>query len=221
MAVSSPIRVVLVDDDPLVRSAIRTILAATDDIRVVAEADDGDGAVPAIDSFAPDVVLMDVRMARVSGVAATERIRAREGAPEVLVLTTFDADEHVLGALHAGAGGFVLKDTPPAEIVEAVRRVARGEMTLSPAAARRLVDRVAQPGSRDRGRDARARLEALTDREREVADAVGEGASNADIAAALFMSVATVKAHVSSLLAKLELDNRVQVALLVQEARRD
>lgn len=217
--VSSPIRVLLVDDDPLVRSAIAAILAATGDIRVVAEASDGDAAVPAIDAYGPDVVLMDLRMARVSGVSATERIRARDGAPEVIVLTTFDADEHVLGALRAGAGGFLLKDTPPEEIVEAVRRVARGEMTLSPTVARRLVERVVEPGLESRRSEARARLEALTAREREVAEAVGEGVSNAEIGAKLFMSVATVKAHVSSLLAKLELNNRVQIALLVHDAR--
>jgi DNA-binding NarL/FixJ family response regulator len=215
------IRVLVADDDALVRSGIAMLLAATDDIRVVAEAADGEAVGPAIQSFAPDVVLMDIRMPKLDGLAATERVRAREGAPEVIVLTTFDADEHVLQALRAGASGFLLKDTPPAEIVSSIRRVAAGEMMLSPTVTRRLVEHVAESGAEARRARAHEALTALTAREREVALAVGEGRSNAEIAAELCMSVATVKAHVSSVLAKLRLNNRVQLALLVHDAGSD
>jgi DNA-binding NarL/FixJ family response regulator len=217
-AVSAPIRVLIADDDPLVRSGLSLLLAATDDIRVVAESADGTQVGPAVDAYKPDLVLMDIRMPRMDGLAATESLRARDGAPEVIVLTTFDADEHVLRALRAGASGFLLKDTPPEEIVAAIRRVAAGEVMLSPQITRRLVDHVAESGGEARRARAREALEQLTEREREVARALGEGKSNAEIAAELYMSVATVKAHVSSLLSKLELNNRVQIALLVHDA---
>jgi DNA-binding NarL/FixJ family response regulator len=217
-AVSSPIRVLVADDDPLVRSGLSLLLTATDDIRVVGESADGTEVGPAVDAYKPDLVLMDIRMPRMDGLAATESLRAREGAPEVIVLTTFDADEHVLRALRAGAAGFLLKDTPPQEIVAAIRKVAAGEVMLSPQITRRLVDHVAESGGEARRARARAALEQLTEREREVAQALGEGKSNAEIAAELYMSVATVKAHVSSLLSKLELNNRVQIALLVHDA---
>jgi DNA-binding NarL/FixJ family response regulator len=217
-AVSAPIRVLIADDDPLVRSGLSLLLAATDDIRVVAESADGTQVGPAVDAYKPDLVLMDIRMPRMDGLAATESLRERDGAPEVIVLTTFDADEHVLRALRAGASGFLLKDTPPQEIVAAIRRVAAGEVMLSPQITRRLVDHVAESGGEARRARAREALERLTEREREVARALGEGKSNAEIAAELYMSVATVKAHVSSLLSKLELNNRVQIALLVHDA---
>ena len=217
---ASPIRVLIVDDDALVRAGLSMMIAGTDDIRVVAEAADGSEVAAAVDAYAPDVVLMDIRMPGVDGLVATEQVRTRAGAggPQVIVLTTFDADEHVLRALRSGAGGFLLKDTPPQEIMRAIRLVAAGEAMLSPAVTRRLIQHVADDGHAGRRQDARAMLDRLTDREREVAIAIGQGKSNAEIAAELFMSVATAKAHVSRLLQKLELDNRVQIALLAHDA---
>jgi DNA-binding NarL/FixJ family response regulator len=217
-AVAGVIRVLIVDDDALVRAGLSMMLAGTDDIRVVAEAGDGAEVVSAVDAYRPDVVLMDIRMPGVDGLAATERLRSRDDAPQVVVLTTFDADDHVLRALRAGAAGFLLKDTPPPEIMRAIRLVAAGEAMLSPAVTRRLIEHVADDGIAARRAHARELLDRLTDREREVAVAIGQGKSNADIAAELYMSVATVKAHVSRLLTKLELGNRVQIALLAHDA---
>jgi DNA-binding NarL/FixJ family response regulator len=214
----SPIRVLIVDDDALVRAGLSMILGATDDVRVVAEVADGSEVLPAVDAYAPDVVLMDIRMPRMDGLAATEALCARETAPQIIVLTTFDADDHVLRALRAGAGGFLLKDTPPADIVQAIRLVAAGEAMLSPAVTRRLIGHVADSGASARRARARELLERLTDREREVAEAIGRGASNAEIADELYMSVATVKAHVTRLLTKLEVANRVQIALVAHDA---
>ena len=210
--------VLIVDDDPLVRAGLAMMLGGAPDLRVVGEAGDGSEVLAKVDRYAPDVVLMDIRMPSVDGLAATEALRARRRAPEVIVLTTFDADEHVLRALRAGAAGFVLKDTPPDEIVAAIRRVAKGQPVLSPAVTRRLIDRVAGSDHDRRRAGARDRLARLNDREREVAVAVGQGRSNAEIAAALYLSVPTVKTHVSSILAKLDLNNRVQIALLAHDA---
>ncbi|WNM40841.1 response regulator transcription factor [Micromonospora halotolerans] len=222
MTAEPPVRVLIVDDDALVRAALSMILGGMPDVRVVGEATDGAEVPAAVAAYAPDVVLMDIRMPRVDGLAATEALRAAPDPPEVLVLTTFDADEQVLRALRAGASGFLLKDTPPAEIVAAVRRVAAGEATLSPAVTRKLIAHVTAPAparSPDTRRERALRLlDDLTEREREVAVALGQGRSNAEISAELFMSVATVKAYVSRLLTKLDLNNRVQVALLVQDA---
>jgi len=216
--VTEPVRVLIVDDDALVRAGLTMILSGADDLLVVGEAADGSEVPAAVAAHRPDVVLMDIRMPRVDGLAATEALRRRPGPPEVVVLTTFDADESVLRALQAGASGFLLKDTPPTQILDAVRRVARGEPILSPSVIRRLIAHVATPAV-DSGRQrARAALEQLSDREREVALLLGHGRSNAEIGAELYMSVATVKAHVSRLLVKLDLDNRVQVALLVHDA---
>ncbi|MFJ3901736.1 response regulator [Streptomyces sp. NPDC090025] len=219
------IRLLLVDDDPLVRAGLALMLGGADDIEIVGEGADGDQVPELVDRLAPDVVLMDIRMPGTDGLTATERLRARPGAPEVVVLTTFHADEQVLRALRAGAAGFVLKDTPPAEIVAAVRRVAAGDPVLSPAVTRQLMSHVSttagptgSPQEPNRRTRAAARLALLADREREVAVAVGEGRSNAEIAAALYMSVPTVKTHVSRILAKLDLNNRVQIALLVHDA---
>ncbi|MGE4427929.1 MAG: response regulator [Solirubrobacteraceae bacterium] len=216
----SPIRVLLVDDDPLVRSALSMMLDGADGLRVVAEAEDGDEVPRAVAEHRPDVVLMDIRMPRVDGLRATRELRSRTGGdvPEVIVLTTLNIDGQVVEALRAGAAGFLLKDTPPADIVRAIRLVADGEAMLSPAVTRRIVDHVAASPAGDRRRAARARLAELTDREREVAEALRRGLANADIAEQLFMSVATVKAHVSRVMQKLDLDNRVQVALLVHDA---
>jgi DNA-binding NarL/FixJ family response regulator len=231
------IRVLIVDDDPLVRVALTMVLGAGPDIEVVGEAGDGAAGVEAARRLRPDVVLMDIRMPGLDGLAATDQVKAEPDAPAVIVLTSFDADEHVLRALRSGASGFLLKDTAPAEILAAVRRVASGESMLSPAVLTRLIDTVVRGDSRDsrdrgdagrgaarderasRTRAARAALERLTDREREVAMAIAAGGSNADIGAELYMSVATVKANVSRLLTKLECANRVQIAILVHEAR--
>ena len=217
-SVAGVIRVLIVDDDALVRAGLSMMLAGSDDVHVVAEASDGSQVGAAIDAYRPDVVLMDIRMPGVGGLAATEEVRAREDAPQVIVLTTFDADDHVLRALRGGAAGFLLKDTPPPEILRAIRLVAAGDAMLSPAVTRRLIQHVAEDGRAGRRARACELLDRLTDREREVAVAVGHGKSNADIAAELYMSVATVKAHVSRLLQKLELDNRVQIALLAHDA---
>ncbi|SFP30755.1 DNA-binding response regulator, NarL/FixJ family, contains REC and HTH domains [Amycolatopsis arida] len=210
--------VLVVDDDPLVRAGLTMMLGGAPDIRVLGAAGDGTEVLPLVDQHAPDVVLMDIRMPAMDGLAATEALRAHRPAPEVIVLTTFDADEHILRALRAGAAGFVLKDTPPEEIVTAIRQVARGQPVLSPAVTRRLIARVAESGQDERRRRARQRLAPLNDRERDVAVAVGQGRSNADIGAVLHLGVPTVKTHVSSILTKLGLNNRVQIALLVHDA---
>ncbi len=217
---ASRIRVVIADDDPLVRSALRMVLAGVGDVSVVGEVADGDEVADAVGEHHPDVVLMDIRMPRVDGVRATELVRARPGAPDVIVLTTFDTDDHVIGALRAGASGFLLKDTPPADIVDAIRRVAAGEPILSAAVTRQLIALAVDDRTATRA-DAAARdqLGRLSDREREVAEAVGRGLSNAEIADELYMSVATVKSYVTRLLTKLDLTNRVQIAILVNELR--
>jgi DNA-binding NarL/FixJ family response regulator len=213
------IRVLLVDDDALVRSGLRMMLAGAAEIEVVAEAEDGRGVLSAVDAHRPDVVLMDIRMPQLDGIAATRLLRSQPDPPAVLVLTTFDADELVLRALQAGAAGFLLKHAAPGEIVRAIESVHAGEGMLSPAIARRLIAIVAGDGdAAERRADARKRLAGLTERERDVALAAGRGQSNAAIARELHMSLATVKAYVSRLLAKLEVDNRVQIALLVQAA---
>ena len=215
---SEPTRVLIVDDDALVRAGLSMLLAGADEIEVVGEASDGNDVADAIAEHDPDVVLMDIRMPGMDGLTATELVRAQDDAPEVIVLTTFEADDYVLGALRAGASGFLLKDTPPAEIVRAVRTVAAGEPMLSPAITRRLIGHVTDSKRDDRKRHARAQLDRLTEREREVALAIGLGKSNADISRELYMSVATVKAHVSRVLEKLALNNRVQIALLAHDA---
>jgi len=197
------------------------ILGGTDNIDIVGQAGDGAAGLELIDRERPDVVLMDIRMPKLDGLEATKQLAAIEGGPAVIVLTTFDADEYVVSALRAGASGFLLKDTPPATIVEAVQRVVDGEPILSPSVTARLIRQVAEsspPSPADRASVARIRLAELSDRELEVAMAVGAGKSNAEIAAELFMSVATVKAHVSRILTKLDAANRVQVAIAVHDA---
>ncbi|MBB4904529.1 response regulator transcription factor [Actinophytocola algeriensis] len=210
------IRVLIVDDDALVRSGLTMMLDGADGLRVVGEAGDGDQVTAALDAHPTDVVLMDIRMPRVNGIAATAKVRARTNAPEVIVLTTFDTDENVLRALRAGASGFLLKDAPPAEIAAAVRRVAAGDPMLSPTITRRLMDRAAtEAGAYTR---ARAALAALSAREHDVAVAVGKGRTNAEIAEELHVSVATVKSHITRVLTKLDAGNRTQIALLVHDA---
>ena len=210
------IRVLLVDDDALVRAGLTMMLDGANGIEVVGEAADGDQVPAAVDAHALDVVLMDLRMPRTDGITATRRLRARPRAPEVIVLTTFDADENVLAGLRAGASGYLLKDSPPDQIVAAIHRVAAGDPILSPAITRRLMDRaVATSGTREQ---ARAALADLTPREHEVVVGIARGETNAEISARLFMSVATVKAHITHILTKLGLTNRTQIALLAHDA---
>lgn len=216
-----PVRLLIVDDDPLVRAGLTLMLGGAGDIDIVGEGADGSEAAELVDRLRPDVVLMDIRMPVMDGLTATEALRSRPDAPEVVLLTTFHADEQVLRAIRAGAAGFVLKDTPPAQIVDSVRRVAAGDPVLSPAVTRQLMARATGFGQEERaGRAERARqrIALLADREREVAVAVGQGRSNAEIAAALYLSVATVKTQVSRILAKFDFNNRVQIALLVHDA---
>ncbi|MDO3705742.1 response regulator transcription factor [Micromonospora sp. C28SCA-DRY-2] len=218
------IRVLLVDDDALVRTGLRLMLGGAPDLDVVGEAADGADVVDAVARLRPDVVLMDVRMPVLDGIAATRNLGSRAGhRPAVIVLTTFDADATVLEALRAGAAGFLVKHTPPERIVDAVHRAAAGEPVLSPTVARALIDRVAAGGDPvdERRRRARERFALLTERERQVARAVAEGLSNADIAGRLFLSVGSVKAHISSALTRLDMTNRIQLALLAHDAADD
>ncbi|WP_413098684.1 response regulator transcription factor [Streptomyces sp. Inha503] len=212
------IRVLLADDDPLVRTGLKMMLRGADGIEVVGEAADGAEVAAAVHEHALDVVLMDIRMPVMDGLAATRELTRRGAqAPQVIVLTTFDEHGLVLEAMRAGAAGYLVKHAVPEEIVEAVRRAARDEPALSPSAARALI-RHAAGAPDDRAERARQRLASLTEREREVAEAVAEGLSNTDIGARLHLSLGTVKAHLSSALAKLDLDNRVQLALLTHDA---
>lgn len=214
------IRVLLADDDALVRMGLRLMFGGVEDVTVVAEAADGEQAIGLVAEHAPDVVLLDIRMPVMDGLAATQALRGLPDPPAIVILTTFNPDEYVVRALSAGAAGFLLKDTPPADIVAAVRRVAAGEPVLSPAVTQQLIARVAAPAAEPAGARARARLRLarLAARERDVALAVGQGRTNAEIAARLYMSLPTVKAHVSSILTKLEVSNRVQIALIVHDA---
>jgi DNA-binding NarL/FixJ family response regulator len=212
------VRVLLVDDDALVRAGLRLILSSAADLEVVGEADDGAHAEAAVRQHRPDVVLMDIRMPQVDGITATAALRRLDSPPQVIVLTTFQADEHVVAALRAGASGFVVKDTPPAEIINAVRVVAAGDAIVSPSVTRTLLSHFGTTAASERHVTAARQLSALTERERDVASAVGAGASNAEIATSLFLSEATVKAYVSRLLGKLDVSNRVQIAILVHDA---
>jgi DNA-binding NarL/FixJ family response regulator len=212
------IRVLVVDDDPLVRAALSVMLASAQDIALVGEAADGEQAERAIGEVEPHVVLMDIRMPHVDGLVATERIRNVPGAPHVIVLTTFDTDDHVLRALRAGASGFLLKDTPPPDMLRAIRLVAAGEPMLSPAVTRRLIAHVTDAEATARRTRASRLLARLSARERQVAVAIAQGKPNAEIGAELYMSLGTVKAHVTQVLMKLEAGNRVQIALLAHDA---
>jgi DNA-binding NarL/FixJ family response regulator len=230
--VTEQIRVLIADDDPLVRVGLSLVLGAAGEVVIVGEAGDGAQAVELARSLQPDVVLMDIRMPRMDGLAATEILRRDGPEPAIVVLTTFDTDENLLGALRLGANGFLLKDIAPTEILSAVRRAAAGESILAPAVVPRLIGYAVgrdgnggtggpDRGAPDDGRRARAAaaLDRLTEREREVAEAVATGRSNAEISTELYMSVPTVKAYVSRLLDKLGCANRVQVAILIHEAR--
>ncbi|MEU1800163.1 response regulator transcription factor [Streptomyces sp. NPDC019937] len=218
------IRVMLVDDQVLLRTGFRMVLAAQPDMEVVAEAGDGLEALEAVRSAEVDVVLMDVRMPKLDGVEATRRICEREGAPRVLILTTFDLDEYAFSALKAGASGFMLKDVPPGELLTAIRAVHSGDAVVAPSTTRRLLNRFAPMlpgtggglGSRSAAA-ARPELERLTEREREVMLLVAQGLSNGEIAGRLVLSEATVKTHVGRILTKLELRDRVQVVVMAYE----
>lgn len=212
------IRVLLVDDDPLVRSALALLLGGREDVVVVGQATDGQDGVDRARALRPDVVLMDIRMPHLNGLEATRILLREPDPPRVIVLTTFDADEYVLGAVAAGADGFLLKDSAPEEIVGAIVKVANGEAMLSPSATRTLVNRMRSDFGDTKQHDARAMLATLTEREHDVALAVGRGLSNADIARELFLSVPTVKAHISRLFDKLGATNRVQIAIIVHDA---
>ena len=207
-----------IDDDALVRAGLRLILSAADDIDVVGEADDGTDAVAAVLRHRPDIVLMDIRMPRMDGITATAAVRRLDRPPEVIVLTTFQADEQVVAALRAGASGFLVKDTPPAEIIDAVRLVAGGDAIVSPSVTRNLLSHFENSDAADRAQVATQRLDAVTDREREVAVAVGRRCLQRRDRSRLYMSESTVKAHVSRLLVKLDVTNRVQIAILVHDA---
>ena len=221
MADVTAVRVVLVDDDPLVRAGLRMILGGAPDIDVVAEAADGHDAVDVVLREAPDVVLMDIRMPRMDGLAATRRLLDRGTSARIIVLTTFDTDDMVVTALSYGAAGFLLKDTSPADLVDAVRRVAAGQPILSPSVTAQLIATVTRPRDEAVQRSARARLARLTEREREVAKAVSEGLTNAEIADRLHLGVATVKTHVGALFSKLDVTNRVQIARCLHEATKE
>lgn len=211
------IRVLLVDDDPLVRAGLKMMLRGAGDIEVVGEVEDGSGVAAAVRRHTPDVVLMDIRMPVMDGIAATRALTGRGAEAQVIVLTTFGADRLVMAAMRAGAAGYLLKHTEPEQIVAALRSAARGEPALSPAAARALISNAAA-SSGPRAEQAARQMARLSEREREVASAVAEGLSNAEIGARLHLSAGTVKAHLSSALAKLDLDNRIQLALLAHDA---
>lgn len=251
-AAPAPVRLLLADDDPLVVRGLRLMLAGSPGLEVVGDVGDGDGLLAAVRATAPDVVLLDIRMPRVDGITALRELRAvpDQDPPAVIMLTTFDTEPVVLDAMRAGAAGFLLKHTPPADLVRAVLAAAHGEPTVSPQVLRRLMDHAAAPGTARSGEAAgqsvagqpqaepsqgrespgaypdpgpgavRPDLSVLTAREREVADAVAEGHGNAEIARRLYLSQGSVKAHVSSALSKLGLDNRTQLAIAVHDATR-
>lgn len=213
-------RVLLTDDDPLVRAGLGLILGGAPGIEVVAEASDGREAVATVRERPVDLVLMDLRMPVMDGIEATRVITTEPSPPKVVVLTTFDADDHIVRALAAGAAGFLLKDTPPPRIVQAIQAVMAGEPILSPAVTANLIRQVTADGADQRRTTAERLVATLTERELDVAHAVGQGRSNAEIAAELFMSLATVKAHISRIFAKLDASNRVQVAITMHDAGR-
>jgi DNA-binding NarL/FixJ family response regulator len=219
--VSPPIRVLIVDDDALVRAGLKMMLGGAPGIAVIGEAADGSEVLGALDRHRADVILLDLRMQKLDGLSTLDLVHAQPNPPAVLVLTTFDTDDHVLRALRRGAAGFLVKDTPPAEIVRAIELVAAGESMLSPTVTRRLINRLSNDRDAERRHaDAATQLDALSPRDRDVAEAIAEGKSNTQVAADLHLSIATVKGHVSAILTKLALDNRVQIALMVQDAQR-
>ncbi|MFW0791427.1 response regulator [Gordonia sp. CPCC 205333] len=213
-------RLMIVDDDPLVRSGLKLLLGGDRDLEVVAEAGNGREALDTHNAEPVDLLLMDLRMPVMDGIEATAMLKGLNSPPAVIVLTTFDADDYVVRALAVGADGFLLKDTPPADIVAAIKNVLAGQPALSPTVTAALIKQVVDGHGDDRSVPARRAVESLTAREREVALCLAKGASNAEIAAELFMSVATVKAHISRIFTKLDVSNRVQVAIVMHDAGR-
>ncbi len=213
------IRVLIVDDDPLVRSGLAMMLREFDHIEVVGAVGDGHEVAAAVNQHRPAVVLMDIRMPTVDGLTATATLRSRREPPEVIVLTTFDTDQHIRRALRVGASGFLLKHTPPEQITQAIRRVAAGEPMFSPEIFRRVMAFAAEPDPDPHRQRARQLLDRLSPSERAVAALVGEGRTNSEIGVELRMSTATVKAFMTRIMTKLDLNNRVQVAILVHDAR--
>ncbi len=211
-------RLLLVDDDPLVRAGLRLLLGGTPGLEVTGEAANGTDALRTCRAERIDLVLMDLRMPVMDGIEATAALKALPEPPSVIVLTTFDADDYVVRALAVGADGFLLKDTPPADIVAAIEAVLGGQPALSPSITAALIKQVVDGREDDGAPAARAAVGELTVREREVAESLAQGASNAEIAAALYMSVPTVKAHISRIFTKLGVVNRVQVAILMHDA---
>jgi DNA-binding NarL/FixJ family response regulator len=211
------VRVLLADDQALVRSGFRMILEARPEIEVVGEAEDGFEAIETTRRLLPDVILMDVRMPNLDGVEATRRLVARGTESRILILTTFDLDEYVYEAIRAGASGFLLKDVRPQELVDAIHVVANGDALLAPSITRRLLDRFAEQAPQDQAK-LPPQLESLTERELEVLKLIAKGWSNAELAEKLFLSETTVKTHVSSVLRKLGLRDRVQAVVLAYEA---
>jgi len=207
------VRVAVVDDDAMARTGISMIISSAPEIEVVAQAQDGSQAVQLVQRHGPDVVLMDIQMPRMDGLRATAALAALPDPPKVVIITSFNLDEHVFDALGAGATGFLLKESSPQEIIDAVRVVARGEAMLAPQATTHLIGHFVHQRHDPQRRAARAQLDSLTDRECEVLTAVAEGQSNNDIANSLFLSEATVKTHLSRMFTKLGVGNRVQLAI--------
>lgn len=210
-------RIMIVDDDPLVRSGLRLLLGGDAGLDIVAEAGNGQEALDTHATAPVDLVLMDLRMPVLDGIAATGRFKALASPPAIIVLTTFDADDYVVRALAMGADGFLLKDTPPDDIVAAIHQVLDGRPALSPSVTAALIKQVVTSGGH-RTSSAVERVDLLTARERDVAVELARGASNAEIAERLYMSLATVKAHISHIFTKLDAGNRVQVAILMHDA---
>ena len=209
------IRVLIVDDEPLVRSGVRMILEGEHDIEIVGEAADGNEALEQAHALTPDIVLLDIRMPGLDGIETTRRLLERKAAPRILILTTFDLDEYVYEAMKAGASGFLLKNVPPAKLVDAVRTVADGDALLAPAITRRMIERFVQRAPAGAGRP--AQLAELTERELDVLRLIARGLSNAEIGKALFLSEATIKSHVNRILSKLDLRDRTQATVLAYE----
>ena len=213
---AAPVRVLIVDDDDLMRAGLKAVLSSDETIRVVGEASEGRAAVQRADELGPDVVLMDVRMPDLDGIAATREVVAASPEVKVVILTTFEQDDYIFGALSAGASGFLLKRTSPEELIAGIHTVAAGDSLLSPSVTRRVIDRMAeQPVGDARFRE---RLEELTPREREVLAQVARGLSNGEIAKALVIEESTVKTHVKRILMKLQLRDRVQAAIFAYES---
>ena len=212
------VRVVLIDDDPLVRAGLKLMLGGREGVDFVGEGSDGSEAAALVAEHRPDVLLMDIRMPGKDGLTATEELMAQKEAPRVVILTTFDSDDSVLRALAAGAAGFLLKDTPPDRMLEAIKQVAAGEHTLSPSVVSQVIAAATRHRGDPRREDARADLAVLNAREKDVAIAIGRGLTNAEISARHYLSLATVKGVVTQIFDKLALTNRVQVAIKVHDA---